>query len=249
MKALSSSREGGAHGHLFQAVGEGASLAQVLKLTHAIVIGGCGHKGLPGASFQSLARGLSRTMRGFMKTPPGLQPLIDDGVIDEVLRSLKCGKEATVYTRAHAARRCAAPRSIATWASAASRSARSTRRAARCAAAGRRAPWRKSTRFGRKEAEIRLEEHRGGRAVQAGRGRRARAAPLRLFQRHAGHGAGDGCRGRAGAAARRGGPHCPNSRANTTTFLVQPGRAHAEHRADPRRSCRSSTCWWRRTAR
>jgi hypothetical protein len=26
-----------------------------------------------------------------MKTPPGLQPLIDDGVIDEVLRSLKSG--------------------------------------------------------------------------------------------------------------------------------------------------------------
>ena len=32
-----------------------------------------------------------------MKTPPGLQTLIDDGVIDEVLRSLKSGKEATVY--------------------------------------------------------------------------------------------------------------------------------------------------------
>jgi RIO kinase 1 len=32
-----------------------------------------------------------------MKTPPGLQPLIDDGVIDAVVRSLKSGKEATVY--------------------------------------------------------------------------------------------------------------------------------------------------------
>jgi RIO kinase 1 len=32
-----------------------------------------------------------------MKTPSGLQALIDDGVIDEVLRSLKSGKEATVY--------------------------------------------------------------------------------------------------------------------------------------------------------
>jgi RIO kinase 1 len=32
-----------------------------------------------------------------MKTPAGLQPLIDDGVIDEVIRSLKSGKEATVY--------------------------------------------------------------------------------------------------------------------------------------------------------
>jgi RIO kinase 1 len=32
-----------------------------------------------------------------MKTPSGLQSLIDDGVIDEVVRSLKSGKEATVY--------------------------------------------------------------------------------------------------------------------------------------------------------
>ena len=32
-----------------------------------------------------------------MKTPEALQPLIDDGVIDEVIRPLKSGKEATVY--------------------------------------------------------------------------------------------------------------------------------------------------------
>ncbi|QOW23543.1 PA4780 family RIO1-like protein kinase [Lysobacter sp. H23M47] len=32
-----------------------------------------------------------------MKTPAGLQPLIDEGVIDEVLRPLKSGKEADVY--------------------------------------------------------------------------------------------------------------------------------------------------------
>jgi RIO kinase 1 len=43
-----------------------------------------------------------------MKTPAGLQPLIDDGVIDEVLRSLKSGKEATVYVvRSGADTRCA----------------------------------------------------------------------------------------------------------------------------------------------
>ena len=43
-----------------------------------------------------------------MKTPTALQPLIDDGVIDEVLRSLKSGKEATVYlVRSGAQRRCA----------------------------------------------------------------------------------------------------------------------------------------------
>jgi len=32
-----------------------------------------------------------------MRTPAGLQPLIDDGVIDEVMRPLKSGKEASVY--------------------------------------------------------------------------------------------------------------------------------------------------------
>ena len=43
-----------------------------------------------------------------MKTPPGLQLLIDDGVIDEVLRSLKSGKEATVYVvRSGESTRCA----------------------------------------------------------------------------------------------------------------------------------------------
>jgi len=43
-----------------------------------------------------------------MKTPPGLQPLIDDGVIDQVIRPLKSGKEATVYlVRSGANMRCA----------------------------------------------------------------------------------------------------------------------------------------------
>jgi RIO kinase 1 len=36
-------------------------------------------------------------LRYLMKTPKGLQVLIDDGVIDEVLRPLKSGKEASVY--------------------------------------------------------------------------------------------------------------------------------------------------------
>jgi len=43
-----------------------------------------------------------------MKTPAALQPLIDDGVIDEVIRSLKSGKEATVYlVRSGVHTRCA----------------------------------------------------------------------------------------------------------------------------------------------
>jgi RIO kinase 1 len=43
-----------------------------------------------------------------MKIPATLQPLIDDGVIDEVVRSLKSGKEATVYlVRSGSHTRCA----------------------------------------------------------------------------------------------------------------------------------------------
>jgi RIO kinase 1 len=43
-----------------------------------------------------------------MKIPAALQPLLDDGIIDEVLRSLKSGKEATVYlVRSGGERRCA----------------------------------------------------------------------------------------------------------------------------------------------
>jgi len=43
-----------------------------------------------------------------MKTPAGLQHLVDDGVIDEVVLSLKSGKEATVYVvRSGVQLRCA----------------------------------------------------------------------------------------------------------------------------------------------
>lgn len=43
-----------------------------------------------------------------MKTPAGLQPLIDDGLIDAVVRPLKSGKEASVYVvRAGDEVRCA----------------------------------------------------------------------------------------------------------------------------------------------
>ena len=43
-----------------------------------------------------------------MKIPVGLQPLIDDGIVDEVIRALKSGKEASVYVvRCGAEVRCA----------------------------------------------------------------------------------------------------------------------------------------------
>ena len=91
-------------------------------------------------------------MRDPMKTPPGLQPLIDDGVIDEVIRSLKSGKEATVYTvRTGGQIRCAkvyrdmGQRSFQKRAQyQEGRKVRGSRQARAMA---------KSTRYGRKEAE------------------------------------------------------------------------------------------------
>jgi len=87
-----------------------------------------------------------------MKTPAALQPLIDDGVIDEVLRSLKSGKEATVYiVRTGSQLRCAkvyrdmAQRSFQKRAQyQEGRKVRGSRQARAMS---------KSTRFGRKEQE------------------------------------------------------------------------------------------------
>jgi RIO kinase 1 len=43
-----------------------------------------------------------------MKIPKGLQPLIEDGIVDEVVRSLRSGKEANIYVvRSGAQLRCA----------------------------------------------------------------------------------------------------------------------------------------------
>jgi RIO kinase 1 len=87
-----------------------------------------------------------------LKTPLALQPLIDDGVIDEVLRSLKSGKEATVYlVRSGTDTRCAkvyrdmAQRSFQNRAQyQEGRKVRGSRQARAMS---------KSTRFGRKEQE------------------------------------------------------------------------------------------------
>jgi RIO kinase 1 len=87
-----------------------------------------------------------------LKTPPGLQSLIDDGVIDEVLRSLKSGKEATVYVvRCGTTMRCAKVYRDMSQRSFQKRSqyqeGRKTRGSRQARAMG------KSTQFGRKEQE------------------------------------------------------------------------------------------------
>jgi RIO kinase 1 len=87
-----------------------------------------------------------------MKTPPALQPLIDDGIIDEVIRSLKSGKEATVYiVRSGTEHRCAKVYRDMAQRSFQQRSqyqeGRKVRGSRQARAIG------KKTRYGRKEAE------------------------------------------------------------------------------------------------
>ena len=44
-----------------------------------------------------MAARLTVSLKGFMKVPKRLQPLVDDGMVDEVLYQLMSGKEAQVY--------------------------------------------------------------------------------------------------------------------------------------------------------
>jgi RIO kinase 1 len=87
-----------------------------------------------------------------MKTPSGLQPLIDDGVIDEVIRSLKSGKEATVYVvRTGTQLRCAKVYRDMAQRSFQKRAQYQEGRKVRGSRQAR--AMNKSTRFGRKEQE------------------------------------------------------------------------------------------------
>ena len=87
-----------------------------------------------------------------MKTPAALQPLIDDGVIDEVIRSLKSGKEATVYlVRSGAQTRCAKVYRDMRQRSFQNRARYQEGRKVRGSRQAR--AMNKSTRFGRKEQE------------------------------------------------------------------------------------------------
>jgi RIO kinase 1 len=87
-----------------------------------------------------------------MKTPAGLQPLIDDGVIDEVTRSLKSGKEATVYVvRTGMQLRCAKVYRDMAQRSFQKRAQYQEGRKVRGSRQAR--AMNKSTRFGRKEQE------------------------------------------------------------------------------------------------
>src|SRR5271155_5433750 len=58
--------------------------------------------------FLASTRARKTALTDAMKIPKGLQPLIEDGIVDEVVRSLKRGKEANIYiVRSGAQLRCA----------------------------------------------------------------------------------------------------------------------------------------------
>jgi RIO kinase 1 len=87
-----------------------------------------------------------------LKTPPSLQPLIEDGIVDEVIRSLKSGKEATVYlVRAGAQLRCAKVYRDMSQRSFQKRARYQEGRKVRGSREGR--AMARSTRFGRREQE------------------------------------------------------------------------------------------------
>ena len=87
-----------------------------------------------------------------MKIPAGLQPLLDDGIIDEVVRQLKSGKEAAVYVvRSGSTIRCAKVYKDMAQRSFQQRAQYQEGRKVRGSRQTR--AMEKSTRFGRKEQE------------------------------------------------------------------------------------------------
>jgi RIO kinase 1 len=109
-----------------------------------------------------------------MKAPQRLQALIDEGLIDSVVRQLKSGKEADVYVVRCGEETCA-PRSTRTPTSAASARPSTTPRTARSQQpAGARHGQAHALRP--PAAGGRVAERRGRRAVPPGRRGRARAA-------------------------------------------------------------------------
>src|SRR6187551_2547707 len=87
-----------------------------------------------------------------MRTPEGLQSLLDDGIVDEVIRQLKSGKEASVYVvRCGSEIRCAKVYKDMAQRSFQQRSQYQEGRKVRGSRHAR--AMAKSTRFGRKEQE------------------------------------------------------------------------------------------------
>jgi RIO kinase 1 len=136
-----------------------------------------------------------------MKTPPGLQPLIDEGVIDEVVRSLKSGKEATVYVvRSGAQMRCAkvyrnmAQRSFQKRAQ--YQEGRKVRGSRQTRAIS------KSTRFGRKEQEVAWKNAEVDALYQLVAAGVRVPRPHGYFRRRADHGTADRCLRRTCSATR-----------------------------------------------
>ncbi len=182
-----------------------------------------------------------------MKIPKRLQPLVDDGLIDEVLHQLMSGKEAQVFVvRCGGEQRCAKVFKEATKRSfkqavqyQEGRKVRNSRRARAMA---------KKTRFGQQEQEdawLNAEVDALYRLAAAG----VRVPePVRLRRRRAADGTGHRCRWQRRARLGRRRPH-----ARTGPGLPRPddrrGGAHAHAPAWSMAICPNSMCCSTATAR
>ena len=138
-----------------------------------------------------------------MKTPKGLQPLIDDGVIDEVLRPLKSGKEASVYV-VRCGRRHPLRQGLQGHGAAQLPAARAVPGRAQGARQPRGTRDRQGQQVRAQAAGNGLEEHRGRCPVTSCRAAGVRVPrALRLLPRRAGDGAGHRRRRHLGAAPGR----------------------------------------------
>ena len=123
-----------------------------------------------------------------MKTPPALQSLMDDGLIDAVLRPLKSGKEAAVYlVRTGDEVRCAkvykdmAQRSFKQRVQ--YQEGRKTRGSREARAVGR------ASKYGRRQQENEWKNTEVDALYQLRAAERACSRAVRLLQWRAGHGA------------------------------------------------------------
>ena len=138
-----------------------------------------------------------------MKIPKALEPLIEDGVIDEVIRSLKSGKEASVYVvRCGSEIRCAKVYKDMGQRSFQQRAQYQEGRKVRGSRQAR--AMRRSTRFGRKEQETAWKNTEVDALYQLAAAGVRVPVPLRFLQRRAAHGAADRCRRPVSAGPGRG---------------------------------------------
>ncbi len=171
-----------------------------------------------------------------MKIPKGLEPLIEDGVIDDVVRSLKSGKEASVYVvRCGSQLRCAKVYKDMGQRSFQQRAQYQEGRKVRGSRQAR--AMRRSTRFGRREQEEAWKNAEVDALYQLSAAGVRVPSPYGFFNGVLVMELVTDAEGWLRTGPRR---VCPLPRTGPRAPPIPhpPGRAHAVRRHDPRRSFR-----------